>query len=559
MDQPEKSRVVRPLTSLVACLVALIAPRQTTHLLADEPATPPLRTLIDQQIAEGCAKRGATPAGRSTDAEFLRRITLDLTGTIPSTDQARAFLEDSLPTKREALIDRLLGSPEYARHLEQVFDVMLIERRQDKHIPSSDWQNYLRRSFAENKPWDHLAREILAANPDDPKLRAAAGFYLDREGELTVVTRDVARIFLGMNLECSQCHNHPIVSDYVQEYYYGLYAFLNRSYVFTDKKQNNQVVFAERAEGDVTFKSVFEPEKGEMKTGPRLPEGPAIEEPAIEKGKEYDVPPADGVRPVPKYSRRAQLATYLPTASDTPFKRNIANRLWARMIGRGLVEPLDFDHSENPPSHPELLELLGNRFAEMKFDIKAFLRELALTDAYQRSGVLPDGQPEPPPEAFAVAAIKPLSPEQLGTSVMLATGWTDIQRRELGDKCNEETLYDRRAAGLTKFVSAFAGFPGQPEGKFQATSQQALFLSNGSLIAGWLEPKSGNLVDRLLKCPDADAIARELNLSVLTRLPSDEERVDVAEYLKDRGADRSAALQELAWALLASAEFRFNH
>src|SRR5207244_2840026 len=117
-----------------------------------------------------------------------------------------------------------------------------------KHIPSRDWQEYLRRSFAENKPWDQLAREILAADTADPKLRPAAHFYLEREGELTLVTRDVARIFLGMNLQCAQCHDHPIVSDYVQEHYYGLYAFLNRSYVFTDKKHGNQVVFAEKAD-----------------------------------------------------------------------------------------------------------------------------------------------------------------------------------------------------------------------------------------------------------------------------------------------------------------------
>ncbi len=362
-----------------------------------------------------------------------------------------------------------------------------------------------------------------------------------------------------MNLECAQCHDHPIVSDYVQEYYYGLYAFLNRSYMYTDKKQGNKAVFAEKAEGDVTFKSVFEPDKGEMKTGPRLPGGAASAEPAFEKGKEYEVPPADGVRPVPKYSRRAQLAATLPSAADAPFRRNIANRLWAVMMGRGLVEPLELQHSENPPSHPELLELLADHFAAMKFDIRAFLRELALSETYQRSGVLAEGQPEPPPDAFAVAVLKPLSPEQLASSAMQATGWADLQRQALGDKSSEPTLYDRLVGNVSPFVSAFASFPGQPEGKFQATSQQALFLSNGPLVAGWLEPKPGNLVDRLLKCGDADAVARALYLGVLTRLPSDEERGDVAAYLKDREADRAAALQELAWALLASSEFRFNH
>ncbi len=141
-------------TGLLACLALLLAPRLIPEVRADELATPPLHTLIDQQIAEGCAKRRVTPAGRSSDAELLRRISLDLTGTVPTADQARAFFEDPAPTKREALIDRLLGSAEYARHMEQVFDVMLMERRREKHVPNRDWQEYLRGSFAQNKPWD---------------------------------------------------------------------------------------------------------------------------------------------------------------------------------------------------------------------------------------------------------------------------------------------------------------------------------------------------------------------------------------------------------------------
>src|SRR5690606_7298792 len=131
--------------------------------------------------------------------------------TIPSLDDAREFLADSSPDKRTRWIDRLLDSPAYARHMAQVFDVMLMQRRPDKHVPAPAWQNYLRTSFQENKPYDQLAREILAANSDDPALAPAAKFYLDRDAEPNLLTRDVGRLFLGRDMQCAQCHDHPLI------------------------------------------------------------------------------------------------------------------------------------------------------------------------------------------------------------------------------------------------------------------------------------------------------------------------------------------------------------
>src|SRR5262249_54981025 len=146
-----------------------------------------------------------------------------------------------------------------------------------------------------------------------------------------------------------------------QEQYYGIYAFLNRSFLFTEKGKG--VVLAEKAEGEVSFQSVFDPAKVTKMTGSRLPGGTLVSEPKFEKGKEYTVAPVNGVRPVPRFSRRSQLAPLLAARDDAPFKRNAANRLWAHMMGRGLVHPLDMDHSANPASHPELLTLLADEFA----------------------------------------------------------------------------------------------------------------------------------------------------------------------------------------------------
>ena len=338
----------------------------------------PLHAAIDQMISE--ANLGVV-APTASDGEFLRRLYLDLTGSIPPGDVARAFLDDAAEGKREAAVDRLLNSPQFSRHLANVVDVMLMERRPEKHVKLVDWQKYLYDSISQNKPWDQLTREILAADGTDEKNRSAAAFYLARDAEPNGLTRDVGRIFFGMDLQCAQCHDHPLISSYYQSDYFGIYAFLNRGVLFTDKDKN--VFYAEQAEGEASFTSVFTKEHD--KTFPRLPTSFEIDEPFFLKGEEYEVAPADKVRPVPKYSRRAKLAELATSGSNRQFNKNIANRLWAHMMGRGLVEPLDLHHADNPPSHPELLELLGDQFVLMKYDVKAFLREIALSATYQRS------------------------------------------------------------------------------------------------------------------------------------------------------------------------------
>jgi len=350
-------------------------------------ADPPLHAAIDRMIAE--ANLGVV-APIASDGEFLRRLYLDLTGSIPPSDVAREFLDDATAGKREQAIDRLLDSPQFSRHMANVVDVMLMERRAEQHVTNVDWQKYLYDSISQNKSWDQLSREILDADGTDEKVRSAAAFYLARDGEPNGLTRDVGRIFFGMDLQCAQCHNHPLISSYYQSDYFGIYAFLNRGVLFTDK--DKKVFYAEKAEGDVSFTSVFTKESD--KTLPRLPTSFEIDEPFFAKGEEYEVAPADKVRPVPKYSRRAKLAELATNGSNRQFNKNIANRLWAHMMGRGLVEPVDLHHADNPPSHPELLELLGDQFAMMKYDMKAFLREIALSATYQRSLDAPESVAE---------------------------------------------------------------------------------------------------------------------------------------------------------------------
>jgi len=520
-------------------------------------AEPSLHQRIDTAIAAGQPDFARRAAGSASDAEFLRRIYLDLTGVIPTATQARAFFKDSTPDKRQKLIDQLLASPEHARYLASVLDVMLMERRPDKHVPRAPWLEYLRTSVAANKPWDQLVREMLSSDGADSKQRSAAKFYLDREAEPNLLTRDISRLFLGTNLQCCQCHDHPRIDDYKQLHYYGLFAFLSRSSIVVDPKVK-MAVLSEKADGEVTFQSVFDPAKVTKHTGPRLPEGPPLKEPAVEKGKEYLIAPVAKGRAVPRFSRRALLGPTLARGDNEAFRRNIANRLWALMMGRGLIHPLDMDYSANPPSHPELLAMLADDIAARKFDMRGFLRELALSQTYQRSSELPSGIKEVTPKSYTVALLKPLTPEQLAWSLLQATGLTDAERQALGKKATEAAVYTRVAGSAAPIVKAFASPSGKAQ-EFDARLDQALFLANGPTVRGWLTPRAGNLIERLTRLMNPDALAEELYVSVFTRLPSAEERKEVADFLASRSTDRAAALQDMAWALLASAEFRFNH
>ena len=283
----------------------------------------------------------------------------------------------------------------------------------------------------------------------------------------------------------------------------------------------------------------------------------------------YVIPPADKVRPIPIFSRRAYFA---PMVLDHPaFRRNIANRLWAMMMGRGLVEPVDLDYADNPASHPELLRLLADEFAAMDYDIKAFLRELALTDTYARSSRRPKavkGKSAP----FATATLRPLSPEQLAWSWLRATGRLDVELREIekSTKPKEspkvssrswqlEQLHLRLGDEVKEIVTRFVtSVPGEAS-RSEAVPEQALFLLNAENVGKWLKPRSGNLVDRLVKIDEPGALARELFVSLLCRVPTEAEVALVRETLATSKQPPADALADLAWSLLSSSEFRFNH
>lgn len=561
----------------------------TCYCVATLPArAEDLSRTVDKQLEAGLSvhgiERAADPAD---DYEFVRRAGLDLTGVIPTADEVRAFAADRAADKHERLIDRLLAGEECAEHLAAVFDVMWMERRPDEHVPSDEWRAYLTESFRRNKPLDVLVREILSSDGADPATRPAAKFILDREAAHDQLVRDVGRLFLGVDLQCAQCHDHPTVDDYRHRHYYGLHVFIAGTKLYRVPGSGGITQLQEEAVREATFASVFTPDV-QNKTGPRIMDGPALEIPDFKKGEEYVEKPSSKTRGVPKFSLRAALSQTLPRAETREFARNMANRLWAQLMGRGVVHPLDMHHRGNPPTNPQLLEALTDGLIVAKFDARQFLRQLARTQTYRRSSLAPLGVDADsiPETSYAVANLKPLSPEQLFASFVRATGNEATLESEIDaalqaaeslatktaatadvaaasttsptEAAKQKARVAERSKRIKAFADLFGSTPGSPEGEFQASLTQALFLANAPSVAAWLTPQHNNLPERLIAVSSPQGVADTAYLAILSRPASAEELQSVAELL-DRTEDRGTAIGQLIWSLVASAEFRLNH
>lgn len=515
----------------------------------------PLALQIDEMIA---AKfEGQIPAPGSDDAEFLRRICLDLSGRIPTADETRRFLDNPTVDKRAQMVDQLLAAPTYAQRMQELFHVVLMERRGD----NDKWTNYLRTAFEQNKHWDQIVRELLFPDAEDESRRGAGFFYskrLEAYGQNPTdypgLTRDVGRLFLGSDLQCAQCHNHLFIDDYKQHDFQGLYSvYLNLS---IKSGLEFPAVTEKPMQKKLEFVSVFDSTQRE--TGPRIPF--ATEFAIPEQSKEG-----------PAVSVLALLADEFPTQGDTLFAKNIANRLWFVMMGRGLVHPLDLHHSGNPPSHPELLDLLASEFAAHQYDIKWMLRELALTQTYQRSSRFPVtlvdttgaaagastevNTAQISPECYVLFNEKRMLAEQLLHSTLQATGNLDRLQQPAADGKPNPELVELTA----RYVAPFANEAREPEDQISPTVKGALFTLNDETLLQLLSRQPGNLIDRLITMTDEQLLADELYLSVFTRKPTDAECKELLAWLAQNGDGREKAIGLWAWSMLTSMEFVVNH
>jgi Protein of unknown function (DUF1549)/Protein of unknown function (DUF1553) len=386
------------------------------------PANRPVEEVIDHYINARLKEENITPAPAAPAAELIRRLTLDLDGRIPTVAETDRYLADVDPQKKTPLVDRLLGSGCFLRHQAQEFTALLqTDDGPKKGAKKSPLQDYLLRSFTENRPWDRIFRDVLLPNDDSAETKGASEFIKTRVKDLNRLTIDVSTIFFGVNVSCAQCHDHPHVLDWTQDHFYGMKSFFARTF-------DSGGIVAEYDAGVVKYI----PNKGKEKVAPAMfLTGKTLELPnQREPDKEDKKKALDRVNAAkkaktwpaaPEVSARAKLVeTALEPGQREFFARAIVNRLLHRYYGRGLVMPLDQMHSANPPSHPELLAWLSRDLTTHGYDLRRLIRGLVLSGTYARSSRW-DGPDPPRASLFAVAVVRPLTPMQLATSLLLAT------------------------------------------------------------------------------------------------------------------------------------------
>uniref|UniRef100_A0A7C4LKV1 DUF1549 domain-containing protein n=1 Tax=Schlesneria paludicola TaxID=360056 RepID=A0A7C4LKV1_9PLAN len=517
------------------------------------PPETPIPRAIDHYIGAALADQQIPAAPPVGDAAFLRRVTLDLAGRIPTLAELDDYERQSPSDKRERLVERLLSSPDFAWHQRNEWDVMLLGDKES----SAEWRDYLLAAVRENRPWDQIFTDVLSAKEDDRERRGALQFLKARGRDLDTMTNDTSVLFFGVNVACAKCHDHPLVDDWKQDHYYGLSAFFARTYLTKSRR------LAEKGTAEVKFKTTQGVEKTArlmFLSGAVAEEVPvawtdeqrkAEEEEVRRQQKEDNAPPP----PPPAFSPRMELVALALRPENRRFlARNAVNRLWARLFGRGLVHPLDQMHSGNSPSHPELMDWLERDFVAHGYDVRRLLRGMVLSETYARSSAWTENGPTPPPESFAFMAVRPLTPKQLSLSLAVAT----TSPRQWADGESSQWIAQRQ--NLEAQAQGFAGLIEQPGEHFQVSVTEALLFANGERVQNeFLRDGTDRLVHLLRQEPDESAAITRAFRTVLSRDPDAEERFTVETYLSQRRDRPAAAWQQVIWALATSPEFRFNH
>lgn len=386
------------IASLLAILaVAFGVVAWTPHAGAQEAQVAPipstLAARIDQLLAPEIEQLTAPEAEAG---QLLRRLSLDLRGVVPTREELDAFVADPSPDRWSLWIDKFLADPLCDEHLVTFLDRTLMLRRGHTQVDRVSWINYMRDQVAADTPIDVLTKQMLFSPWWNRDQRAAQKFFLDRGGDPNLITRDLGRVLLGRDMQCAQCHDHPLVDDYKQIDYHGLLAYVSTSsltevtYKDAEGKDQKVQLYVERAAGDAPFESVFD--KGvPFRSGPRLIEQTEqFEAYQMPDARYVAEPPAGslaGPTMPPKVSRRQALADQLAARSNRAFVANWANRFWSLAFGQGLVQPLDMHHPHNPPSHPALFALITDGLLETDMRPRKFLKELTSTQAYRRGGL----------------------------------------------------------------------------------------------------------------------------------------------------------------------------
>jgi hypothetical protein len=543
---------------------------------------------VDRQLAAAWHKQHLSPGPLVDDATFLRRATLDLTGTIPTADAVRAFLADKRRDKRARAVDELVDSTAYARHWASYWDRALMGRL-PKNVPQLDhagFDRWLEDQFADNRPWNELARDLLAksgVNTDEP----AVNWILRYAQQPTDLTGKVSRLFLGVQIQCAQCHDHPS-EKWKQDDFRSLAACFART---------GPVPLEDKPKG-VGAKGAIRKIELRDQPGPTFGGGPkamsdlrliALAPPRALDGTDFST--AD--------NRRQALADWITRPDNRWFARALVNRYWAHLVGRGFVEPVDDFRHSNPTVMPELLDALAADFVAHGYDLQHLIRLICATRAYQLAVV--GGRPgDGDEQLFVHHRMRPLTGEELYNALSSATNLENALQKAGLPNVEQLKLQIQGAFDFLFSVDEEAA----PPTDFAGSIQQALLFLNGRLVNRASAAVPGMTLAGILDFPADDALKIEaLYLRTLSRLPTAAESRRWIDYVnaprevvaenkgqqrelmklgrhEKRGAkknplgalERAArkldpseptakqqAYEDVFWALLNSSEFMFQH
>jgi len=521
--------------------------------LAEDSASASSQTAtvqyVDQQIRQAWSDNEIKPSAAATDEEWMRRAYLDLIGRIPSIEEITHWLKDDSPRRRITLVDSLLEHPDYIRNFTAIWTNHCIGRGTPRRVNRPAMEKFFRETFAKNRPWDEVVQDLITAEGHFEE-NGAVNYILAQtqmRDDAVQLTAKTTRLFLGVQVQCTQCHNHPF-NDWQQSQFWQFNSFFRQVRRVDRRKQDPNTGrliddYSEVIRSDYSGPVYFEKRNGLMEVA--FPEV---------NGRKVDPNGAD---------RRAELSRLLlePVSEETPLIATaFVNRMWAHLMGYGFTRPVDDMGPHNPASHPEVLNRLATDFVAANYDVKQLIRWIANCEAYSLSSKPDAKNAIDNPAAgemplFSHAYLKSMKAEQLYDSLIVATN-----AHQSGNAA-WDTQEQQRRRWMRQFIVAFDNDENDETTTFNGTIPQALMLMNSELTDKAVSAQPGSFLHQVLSDPGSDAKRfRQLYLAALSRHPTRSEISRARKLFRGYGPNgRIAAFQDLFWALLNSNEFIFVH